>query len=124
LDQLSRGSLLADDQQRKQGRDDEEDAFSGNAADDPTAVWDAEALRQAGLDDLGPLPEHVETGPATSASAAIRTAPSVVVDPRATGAHISAAEPRASKKELSWPATVGLALGLGGIVYALIRFLR
>jgi len=115
---------LADDQQRKQGRDEEDDAFGANAADDPTAVWDVEALRQAGLDQLGPLPEHVEMAPATASSAAIRTAPSVVVDPKATGAHISVPEPRAAKKELSWPATVGLALGLGGVVYFLIRFLR
>lgn len=115
---------MADDQQRKHDGDDEDDAFSANAADDPTAVWDAEALRKAGLDELGPLPEQVETAPATQASSAVRTAPSMVVDPKATGAHAIPAQPRAGSKELSWPATVGLALGLGGVVYALIRFLR
>src|SRR4051812_41079453 len=113
-----RGSLLADDQQRKHDGDDEDDAFSANAADDPTAVWDAEALRKAGLDDLGPLPEHVETAPATHASSAARTAPSMVVDPKGTGAHPIAVEARPASKELSWPATVGLALALGAVVYA------
>ena len=46
----------------------------------------------------------------------------MVVDPKGTGAHSIPAEPRPTSKELSWPATVGLALGLGGVVYALIRF--
>jgi hypothetical protein len=114
---------LADDQQRKHDGDDEDDPFSANAADDPTAVWDAEALRQAGLDELGPLPEHQQTAPATPASSAMRTAPSMVVDPKGTGAH-QAAPQRAASKELSWPATVGLALGLGAVVYAVIRFLH
>jgi hypothetical protein len=114
---------LADDQQRKHDGDD--DDLSGTAADDPTAVWDAEALRKAGLDELGPLPEHVETAPATQASAAVRTAPSIVVDPKATGSHQVAPPQQArASKELSWPATVGLAVALGGVVYALIRFLR
>jgi hypothetical protein len=111
---------LAEDQQGKRTGDPD---FSANAADEPTAVWDAELLRQAGLDDLGPLPEHSVPPPATPASAAVQTAPSIVVDPRATGSHI-AASPVPPRKELSWRATLGLALVLGGVVYALIRFLR
>ncbi len=114
---------MADDQQREHEGDDE-DAFSANAADDPTAVWDAEALRKAGLDELGPLPEQVETAPATASSSAVRTAPSIVVDPKATGAHRAAPQKANPSKELSWPATLGLAIALGGLVYALIRFLR
>ncbi len=114
---------MADDQQGKHEGDDD-DAFSASAADDPTAVWDAEALRQAGLGDLGPLPEHVETAPATPASPAVQTAPSIVVDPRATGSHNAAPQKASAGKELSWPATLGLAVALGGLVYALIRFLR
>jgi hypothetical protein len=115
---------LADDPQRKHDGNNDDDDLSGSAADDPTAVWDAEALRKAGLDELGPLPEHVETSPATPASAAVRTAPSMVVDPKATGSHQVAPPQARAGKELSWPATVGLALALGGVVYALIRFLR
>ncbi|MFT3924687.1 MAG: hypothetical protein QM778_19260 [Myxococcales bacterium] len=119
---------MADDQRKHDG-DDSDDGSSGNAADDPTAVWDAEALRKAGLDELGPLPEHVQTAPATHATDANRTAPSMVVDPRATGAHeaprpAAAGSAKEASKELSWPATMGLALGLGGLVYLLIRFLR
>jgi len=114
---------LADDQQRNHEGDDD-DALGVSAADDPTAVWDAEALRKAGLDELGPLPEHVETAPATPASSAVRTAPSIVVDPKVTGSHRAAPQNAGSRKELSWPATLGLAIALGGLVYALIRFLR
>lgn|GEM_PF-4082945 len=114
---------MADDQ-RKHHEDDPDDASSATAADDPTAVWDADALRRAGLDELGPLPEHVETAPATQASSAARTAPSMLVDRRATGSHDVPQAPTSNARELSWPATMGLALGLGGLVYAVIRFLR
>jgi hypothetical protein len=116
---------LAEDQQGKGAGDPESIA---NAADEPTAVWDAELLRQAGLADLGPLPEHSVPPPATPASAAVQTAPSIVVDPRATGSHV-VGSPRPAgngspSKELSWRATLALAIGLGAVVYALIRLFR
>jgi hypothetical protein len=114
-------SALADDQKGKHPDDDE----NSSAADEPTAVWDAEALRAAGLDDLGPLPDPSVPPPATPASATA-TAPSIVVDRRATG-EFGVAKPDAAvepKKELSWAATMGIALGLGAIVYALIRIFR
>src|SRR5262245_34794508 len=101
---------LVDD---KQGKHTDDDSSSANAADEPTAVWDSEALRQAGLDDLGPLPEPNVTPPATPALTA--TAPSIMVDPRATGSHHAAHQGAAKRKELSWGATVGLAVGLGGV---------
>jgi hypothetical protein len=123
LARFTLGIALAEDQQGKRtGMDDSE--LPANAADEPTAVWDAELLRQAGLDALGPLPDPSIPPPATPTSAAVQTAPSIMVDPRTSGAQpITTGKPR-PPKELSWRATLGLALGLGTIVYALIRFLR
>lgn len=100
--------------------DDDLDA-SASGADEPTAMWDFEELRKAGLNELGPLPEHDATPPVTQGLAASATAPSIVVEPEATRARsaVRAAQP---STELSWPVTVSIALVLGGAVYALIRF--
>lgn len=122
---------MADDKQRKPALDDLDDA-SGSGADDPTAVWDAEALRAAGLDDFTKLPEPTVRPAVTPAMQA--SGPSIVVD-NAAGAPAAAPQlggpsktpvpvPAEPRKEMSWATTVGLAAALGAVVYVIIRFLR
>lgn len=110
---------MADDKHGK--HEDQDFDASASGADEPTAMWDAEELRKLGLNELGPEPSisPPATRPGVQSNAAT-TAPSIVVDPRATGAH-RVAPPATSSKELSWPATVSIAVALGGAVYALIR---
>jgi hypothetical protein len=123
---------LADDKQRKQSNYEMDDDASGSAADDPTAVWDVETLRKAGLDELSKL-EPTATPAVTAAVKS--TGPSIVIDvqvddapapaaanaPQAAGVKTPAPPPR---KEMGWATTVGLAAGLGAVVYAIIRLLR
>lgn len=111
---------MPDDPQHKP-TDDEADSAILHAADEPTAVWDAELLRQAGLSDLSHLPEPNDPPPATPA-AATETAPSIVVEPSLQGKKQPA--PAKGLAQLSWTATLALAAGLGSLVYLAIRFLR
>jgi len=105
----------------KQNRDD--DDGSNLAADEPTAVWDANTLREAGLGDLIKRPESKPPPPATAPERAGATAPSMVVDAKAAGAPVQhVAAPNSG--ELGWGSTVALAAGLGAAVYLAIRFLR
>ncbi len=108
---------MADD---KHGEREDLSFDAASAADEPTAMWNAEELRKLGLDEHAPAEGAPATKPEVVSSAAI-TAPSIVVDPRATGAH-RAAPAQPAQKELSWPATVSIAFVLGGAVYALVRF--
>jgi hypothetical protein len=112
------GAKLADETQRKRQAGDDD---MSHAADEPTAVWDANTLREAGLGDLIKKPDSEPPPPATPA---IRgQAPSILVDEAAAGAK---AQKGASDDdgELGWGATLGLAAGLGAAVYLLIRFLK
>lgn len=113
------GAILADDTQRKRQAGD--DDMASHAADEPTAVWDANTLREAGLGDLIKKPDSEPPPPATPA---IRgQAPSILVDEAAAGAKAQQG-PRDDDGELGWGATLGLAAGLGAAVYLLIRFLK
>lgn len=110
---------MADDKNR------EDDESSNLAADEPTAVWDVNALREAGLGDLIRKPES-EPPPAATAPAK-RQGPSMMVDAVAAGGpiqHIAAKKKPGDTGELGWGSTVALAAGLGAIVYLAIRFLR
>ena len=108
--------------------DDDDDDFGGesHAADEPTAVWDEQSLRAAGLSDLlGPRPSEPPPPPATPAT--IPSDPSIMVDrqlsgepPRPDG---SPASP-ATEGSFGWPATLAIAVVLGAIVYVLIRLAR
>lgn len=116
------GSPLADE---KRNRDD--DDGSNLAADEPTAVWDANTLREAGLGDLIKKPDSTPPPAATAPDRAGATAPSMVVDAKAAGApvqHVAAPKAAANSGELGWGSTVALAAGLGAAVYLAIRFLR
>ena len=113
---------MAEDKQIK----DEED--SNLAADEPTAVWDANTLREAGLGDLIKKPESEPPPAATAPEKVTKQAPSMMVDAAAAGGpiqHIAAKKkPGADSGELGWGSTVALAAGLGAAVYLAIRFLR
>jgi len=94
------------------------------AADDPTAIWDEEALRKAGL---GAVLENLEdSAPATPGEKG--PAPSMITDvlddtPAGGSRGVPVQKPQ-PPKEMSWAATISLALALGAVVYLAIRFLR
>jgi hypothetical protein len=146
-----------DERERSLGRDDkhaapddpEGDDFDdgeSHAADEPTAVWDENALRAAGLGDIFKRREPEAPTPAATKSVAPADAPSIVVENavneaaghapstvgalRAAGAGNAAATPvppapiAASSGGMSWAATVAIAVALGAAAYALIRFLK
>ena len=113
-------------------------AESSHAADEPTAVWDMEALRKAGLGELVNLPEAPESVPATPA-AGMQQRPSIIVDVQGTPAptNAPAAEapqpkqppralpaPDAPPSSGSWWSLVAMALALGVVAYLAIRLLR
>ncbi len=111
---------MADDK-----RTQEHDDNSSLAADEPTAVWDANALREAGLGDLIKKRESTPPPAVTSPDKAGATAPSMVVDAAAAGGPVQhLAQKKANSNELGWGSTVALAAGLGAAVYLAIRFLR
>jgi hypothetical protein len=114
----------------------DESGESTHAADEPTAVWDVETLRKAGLSDLVEKPESEPPGPATPADEAVKR-PSIIVEekpsdkaaedkPSDKAAVIPQHAPRAAEppKGLGWPSLVGLAVLLGASAYFLLRFLR
>lgn len=116
-----RGSPLADEK-----RTQEDDDNASLAADEPTAVWDANTLREAGLGDLIKKPDSTPPPPVTAPEKASATAPSMVVDAVAAGGAVQhvAAKKSGGSGELGWGSTVALAAGLGAAVYLAIRFLR
>lgn len=123
----------------KPAHDDQHDELAGesHAADEPTAVWDEKSLRAAGLSDiLGKRPSEPPLPPATP-SAGMTQDPSIVVDttigpnarPQASAPnapHKPVAQPvvHARPNGMGWPTTVGIAVGLGALVYILIRLLK
>ncbi len=116
---------MADEKRPETEQDDDSQM---HAADEPTAVWDANTLRDAGLGDLLRRPESEPPPAQTSPKKFGNQDPSIVVDAAAAGAKAEvvrrAARRRSNSGELGWAATVGLAAGLGAAVYLLIRFLR
>ena len=119
---------MADESERKRQIAADDDL--SHAADEPTAVWDVNALREAGLAELIKKPgDDDDSEPPPAATPAMRgnQGPSIVVDEAAAGAR---ARPGPNMKsadatgELGWAATLGLAAGLGAAVYLLIRFLK
>jgi hypothetical protein len=114
---------LPDTPQHKRTHD-EADGAMLHAADEPTAVWDAEMLRQAGLSELSHLPAPNDPPPATPASA-LETVPSILIEPSPHGQRAKPAPaPAKGLAQLSWSATLAIATALGALVYVAIRFLR
>lgn len=101
------------------------------AADDPTAVWDAESLREAGLEVDVEVSEP-PSAPATQGSGS--GLPSIVAEDAAPAepcppqaAPLPQAAARAApgpRKEMGWGATLALAVSLGAAVYLVVRYLR
>jgi hypothetical protein len=127
---------LAKDEHRDAA--DGDSSESTHAADEPTAVWDFEALRKAGLSEIAQLPEQPETGPATPADGMAARA-SIIVDgekgadaggaaraPDAAAApvRLRPASQAAANDGLSWVSLIALAALCGALAYAAIRFLR
>jgi len=103
-----------------------------HAADEPTAVWDESALRAAGLSDL--LQKRDSEPPAPAATAPMRSADaSIVVDQASIVAPANKtptpvpdrpAAPASADGGLGWGATFVIAVVLGALMYALIRYVK
>jgi hypothetical protein len=124
---------LAKDEHRDPA--DFDDTGDSHAADEPTAVWDMETLRKAGLGDLANLPEGPDAAPATPAVGMSR--PSMIVDEQAEAAAKAAAAAQAAAASRdnsapnaqpaqsgSWWSLVAMAIALGAAAYFVIRALR
>ncbi|MDB4974469.1 MAG: hypothetical protein JWN48_2810 [Myxococcaceae bacterium] len=138
--------MECDSREHSLGRDDkhgapdidEDDDGESHAADEPTAVWDENALRAAGLGDLwrkrepeAPAPAATPTQPRSHADPSIviedlglQPAPAVPeVEPLPVMTK-AALQPATARGGLGWGSTLGLALALGALAYALIRFFK
>ena len=106
-----------------------------HAAESPTAVWDEDALRAAGLEV--PEGDEEESAPATAPDMAALPSATVEVavdlheeaegtgsEPRETDPRPVTHAPRPEPPGLSWPATLAIAAALGVVVYFLVRMLR
>lgn len=115
----------------------EDDDGESHAADEPTAVWDESALRAAGLTELlNRRKSDPPPPPATKSSVPDR--PSIEVSQEmavAVPEPVRAEEPapplvhepaveRPASSGMGWGATLVLAVLLGAVVYALIRFAK
>lgn len=90
----------------------DEDESGQHAADEPTAMWDEDALAKLGLNKPAP-----DTKPKAGPGLAV----SVETSPHATS---TATAPKAKSPVMSWVITIGLALVLGVGVYFAVRALR
>lgn len=124
---------MAKDEHRDAG--DGDSGESTHAADEPTAVWDFEALRKAGLSEIAQLPEQPETGPATPADGMAARGASIIVDDKTGGGAARPADAAPSRARpapelapvnegMSWVSMMALAALCGALAYAAIRFLR
>ena len=89
----------------------DEDESGQHAADEPTAMWDDDALAKLGL-NTAPV-EKPKTGPGLSVS--------VETSSHATS---TATAPKQKSPVVGWVITIGLALLLGVGVYFAVRALR
>lgn len=87
----------------------DEDESGQHAADEPTAMWDEDALAKLGLNKPAP-----ETKPKAGPGLAV----SVETSPHATSTA------KAKSPVMGWVITIGLALALGVGVYFAVRALR
>ena len=110
------------------GLDDDDDLDGeSHAADEPTAVWDENALRAAGLTDLLKRQDAEPAAPpATRSEAPPGAESSIVVDEGVAPElpQVILADPGEPARGLGWFATLAIAIVLGGAVYLLIRMLR
>jgi hypothetical protein len=126
---------LAKDNPRGAGDLDRSDDSSetSHAADEPTAVWDIEALRRAGLSEVIDAPDTPATAPATPAVGMEVERPSMIVEQeptRPSAPRSSASSPRraamrrAAQSDVGWAGLITMAALLGAIAYVVMRLLR
>jgi hypothetical protein len=125
---------LAKDNPRGAGDLDRSDDSSetSHAADEPTAVWDIETLRKAGLSDVIDAPDTPATGPATPAVGMEVERPSMIIEqeptrpsaPRPAASPRRAAMRRAAQSDVGWVGLITMAALLGAIAYVVMRLLR
>lgn len=125
---------MAKDNPRGAGELDESDDSSetSHAADEPTAVWDIEALRKAGLSEVLDAPDTPATAPATPAVGIEVDRPSMIVDQEPTRpsalrpapAPRRAAIRRAAQSDVGWVGLITMAALLCAIAYVVMRLLR
>jgi hypothetical protein len=104
---------------------------TSHAADEPTAVWDVEALRKAGLSEVLDAPD-TSRGPATPAVGMEIERPSMIVEqeaarpsvPRGAAPARRAAVRKAAQTDVGWASLIAMAAVLGVIAYAVMRLLR
>lgn len=86
-----------------------------------TAVWDEDAARQRGFEI-----KSKAAGPATAPGVGGDDRSSVVVSTGLTGRHAAQPSPPAAEGSggLSWPVAIAMALGVGVVVFLLVRLLR
>lgn len=126
---LATEPLLGDD-------DDDEDAAIRHAAEGPTAVWDTDSLRAAGLGPLFDQHGSQPPPPATAPAAAQSDKSSIEVD-GGLGATPGPTSPRRDVTGdtdppigrgggggLSWVSTLLIAIAIGVAVYFAIRYLK
>lgn len=132
---------MAKDEHRD-GNNIDDPSESSHAADEPTAVWDFEALRKAGLSEIAQLPEAQASSPATPADGMASKRASIIVEgdkgPEIAGAPPAPETPMppvapplarpapqmAGDESMSWVSLMALAVLFGAVAYAAIRFLR
>lgn len=120
-------SVVSDE---KPEQDEDEAEAMRWAADEPTAMWDESLLEKEGFDalvkDRTQNPREA-TGPATTeqVGGSSRTG-SVEISSEATGGHRAVSAGGGAKRPsgLSWALTFGVAIGLGFLVYLVVRMLR
>jgi hypothetical protein len=128
--------LNRNDKRAPEDIDDGDDGES-HAADEPTAVWDESALRAAGLTDLFSKRKSEPPPPPATPAAVSADRPSIEVSddmrPDAATPVAQAPEPEPPRiaepadppaPGMGWASTLALAIVLGAIVYALIRYVK
>jgi hypothetical protein len=115
---------------------DKNDELEGNesgrwAADEPTAMWDDSALNDAGFAEL--MKDRQErpreaTGPATNRAAGGSSEAGKIevtgTHPQPSAPRPASAPQRSGPSALSWALTVALAIGIGVVVFFVVRALR
>jgi len=115
---------VADEDEESQPEPVDEDRES-HAADDPTAVWDEDSLRAAGLEELAKgKAESDRPAPATGRGVKGEDDSSIIVTQKGTAGEPSRQAAGPKSAALSWAITIALAAGLGLAVYFLVRMLR
>jgi hypothetical protein len=106
-----------------------DDDLQTSAADDPTAMWDEDSLKDLGLDDIAERHSSRPPGPKPVAAAPVAAAVAPAnrlghsTDPR-VGPMVRRRPPPKRSGGMSWTLTIALAVALGTAVYYFVRLLK